>query len=344
MLSVSHPRDLWPTAAAAAAAHLVLVVVVPLLQEGALLGVHLGADRGPAALRLLRDVDLGRERTAEALHINPGARISRHRRETLEEGRVDGGGDTCVEAVLRVRVGYVVHGVGVDGVDGVGRGRGRGAGLHGPRGAEAGQGGRGRAYAGALYLLGGQVGEGGAETPGQHAAGAAAAAAIAVYVVRDGGVHLDLEWIYGSGRWRRSISLRRFRWRAAGVGGAALRLWQVTEASQGWGRLRGATLSVLTRLLMCFLAVLKVTQRLRRAKAVAAEIGEIYLLAGSAVIRRERARSAVGLVALVRSLSGFAAAAVALAAAHVLFLARPDQLRVFYPHRLILHVLLMRSS
>ena len=59
-----------------AAAHLVLVVVVPLLQEGALLGVHLGADRGPAALRLLRDVHLGRERTAEALHINPGARIS----------------------------------------------------------------------------------------------------------------------------------------------------------------------------------------------------------------------------------------------------------------------------
>lgn len=53
-----------------------LVVVVPLLQEGALLGVHLGADRGPAALRLLRDVHLGRERTAEALHINPGARIS----------------------------------------------------------------------------------------------------------------------------------------------------------------------------------------------------------------------------------------------------------------------------
>lgn len=58
------------------AAHLMLVVVVPLLQEGALLGVHLGADRGPAALRLLRDVHLGRERTAEALHINPGARIS----------------------------------------------------------------------------------------------------------------------------------------------------------------------------------------------------------------------------------------------------------------------------
>lgn len=330
-----------------------LVVVVPLLQEGALLGVgvHLGADRGPAALRLLRDVDLGRERTAEALHINPGARISRHRRETLEEGRVDGGGDTCVEAVLRVRVGYVVHGVGVDGVDGVGRGRGRGAGLHGPRGAEAGQGGRGRAYAGALHLLGGQVGEGGAQTPGQHVAGAAAAAAaaIAVYVVRDGGVHLDVERIYGSGRWRRSISLCRFRWRAAGVGSAALRLWQVTEASQGWGRLRGATLGVLTRLLMCFLAVLKVTQRLRRAKAVAAEIGEIYLLADSAVIRRERSDWAVGLVALVRSLSGFAAAAVAAAAvapaaAHVLFLARPGQLRVFYPHRLILHVSLMRSS
>lgn len=53
-----------------------LVVVVPLLEEGALLGMHLGADRGSATLRLLRDVYLGRERTAEALHINPGARIS----------------------------------------------------------------------------------------------------------------------------------------------------------------------------------------------------------------------------------------------------------------------------
>lgn len=53
-----------------------LVVVVPLLEEGALLGMHLGADRGSAALRLLRDVDLGREGSAEALHINPGARIS----------------------------------------------------------------------------------------------------------------------------------------------------------------------------------------------------------------------------------------------------------------------------
>lgn len=68
---VSPSCDLCTTAA-----HLMLVVVVPLLQEGALLGMHLGTDRGPATLRLLRDVYLGRERTAEALHINPGARIS----------------------------------------------------------------------------------------------------------------------------------------------------------------------------------------------------------------------------------------------------------------------------
>lgn len=93
------------------ASHLMLVVVVPLLQEGALLGMHLGTDRGPATLRLLRDAYLGRERTAEALHINPRARISRHRRKTLEEGRVDGGGDTWVEAVVRVRVGHLVNSV-----------------------------------------------------------------------------------------------------------------------------------------------------------------------------------------------------------------------------------------
>lgn len=41
------------------AAHLMLVVVVPLLQEGALLGMHLGTNGGPATLRLLRDVYLG---------------------------------------------------------------------------------------------------------------------------------------------------------------------------------------------------------------------------------------------------------------------------------------------
>lgn len=99
-----------------------LIVVVPLLQEGALLRMHLGTDGGPATLRLLRDVDLGRERTAEALHINPGARISG---ETLEEGRVNGGWDARVEAIVRVRVGHLVNGIRVDGVDGVGCGRGR---------------------------------------------------------------------------------------------------------------------------------------------------------------------------------------------------------------------------
>lgn len=160
------------------AAHLVLVVIVPLLQEGALLGVHLGTDWGPAALRLLRDVHLRRKGTAEALHVNPGARINRHRGKALEEGRVDGGRDARVEAVLGLRVGHLADGVRVHWVDGVGCRWGRGAGLHGPRGAETGEGGRRRAAAGALYLLGGQVGESGAETPGQHITGAAAAIAV----------------------------------------------------------------------------------------------------------------------------------------------------------------------
>lgn len=57
-------------------AHLMMVVVVSLLEEGALLGMQLGTDWRSATLRLVRDVYLGRERTAEALHINPGARIS----------------------------------------------------------------------------------------------------------------------------------------------------------------------------------------------------------------------------------------------------------------------------
>lgn len=218
-----------------------LVVVVPLLQEGALLGVQLRADRGPAALRLLRDVYLGREGTAEALHINPGARISRHGRETLEEGRVDGGGDTWVEAAVRVRVGHLVDGGGCGrGRRGSGR-RGRGARLHRPRGSEPGQRGGGRA--GALELRAGKVREGGAETSGQTGArttssySSSAAVSIDV-VVGDGGVHLDLARIYGRGR--RSISSRVRQVAAPGPGvlGSAARL-KVTQMVGESGVIRG---------------------------------------------------------------------------------------------------------
>lgn len=149
--------DLW-----SAAAHLVLVVVVPLLEEGALLGMHLGTDRGSATLSLLRDVYLGRKRSAEALHINPGTRISWQRRKTLKEGRVDGGRDTWVEAVVRVGVGHLVNGVGVDGVDGGRGGWGRRASLHGPWGSEAGERRRRGTYGGALHLLGGEIRKSGA--------------------------------------------------------------------------------------------------------------------------------------------------------------------------------------
>lgn len=123
---------------------MVVVVVVPLLQEDALLvlmmvlGVHLGADWGPAALlRLLRGVDLVRERTGEALHVNAGARISRHRRKTLEEGWVDGGGDTGIKAVVWLGMSHLINRVCV--VDRVGRvGDGWwGAGLNRPRGSES---------------------------------------------------------------------------------------------------------------------------------------------------------------------------------------------------------------
>lgn len=124
-------------------------------------------------------------------------------------------------------------------------------------------------------------------------------------MVGDGGVHLDLVWIYGSGRWRRSISFSLLHWRAAGVG---LPLRQVTEPSLGWGRLCGAEVTVL----MCFSSVLKVTDRLRRAEM----ISESYLLLQMLIIRREGALPAA--VALVRLLlPGFADRA---AAAAVLFL------------------------
>lgn len=299
---VSPSRDWWP-----AAAHLVLVVVVPLLEEGALLGMHLGADRGSAALSLLRDVDLGREGSAEALHINPGTRISWQRRKTLKEGRVDGGRDTWVEAVVRVRVGYLVNGVGVDGIDGAGGGRGRWASLNGPRGSEAGERRRRGAYAGALHLLGGEVRKSGAETSGQHVAGAAAA--IAVHVVGDGGVHLELVRFHGSGRWRRSINFSLFHRGAAGVGGAVLQLplRQVTESSAGRGRLCRAELGVLTeRLRMRLLAGPKVTDRRRRAK-ISTETRENRLLFEAGIIRGEWVQSDAGLVLVS---PGFAVAAL----------------------------------
>lgn len=288
--AVSPSRDGWP-----AAAHLVLVVVVPLLEEGALLGVHLGADRGSAALGLLRDVDLGREGSAEALHVNPGTGISRQGRETLEEGRVDGGGDPWVEAVVRVRVGDLVDGVGVDGIDGAGGGRGRGARLNGPRGPEAREGGRRGAYPGALHLLGGEVGESGPEPPGQHVAGAAGA--IAVHVVGDGGVHLEPVLFHGSGRGRRSIHFGLLRRGAAGVG----------ESSAGRGGLcRGELGGVLTqrlRVRVRLVAGLKVTDRAK----IAIETGENRLLFEAGVIRGERVRPAAGLVLVS---PGFAAAAL----------------------------------
>lgn len=223
-----------------------LVIVIPLLQEGAMLGVHLWTDGWSATLRLLRDIYLRREWTTEALHIYPSARISW---KTLEEGRVDGGGDTWVEAV-RVRAGNLVDGVRVDGINRVGCGRGRGAGLDGPRGAEPREGWWRRPPACALHLLGREVRKSGAETSGQHVAGATAIAVI--YMVGDRGVHLDLVWIYERGRWRRSIGFSRFHWRAAAVSragvelGEGLALRQVTERSLGWGRLCGAKLSVLT--------------------------------------------------------------------------------------------------
>ncbi|TNN25854.1 hypothetical protein EYF80_064016 [Liparis tanakae] len=138
-----------PEAPPRPSAHLLLVVGVPLLQEGA---PPRRADRGPAA--------------PEALAGDPGARVRRHRREALEEGRGAGGRAPRVEAV-QVR----------DGAEG----GGRAAGLDRPRRAEA------------EPLLAGEALEGGAEPPAQRGAGAGTAAgAIAVVdVVGDGGVHLD---------------------------------------------------------------------------------------------------------------------------------------------------------
>lgn len=124
-------------------------------------------------------------------------------------------------------------------------------------------------------------------------------------MVGDGGVHLDLAWVYGSGRWRRSISFSLLHWRAAGVG---LPLRQVTEPSLGWGRLCGAEVTVL----MGCSSVLKVTDRLRRAEM----LSESYLLLQMLIIRCEGALPAA--VALVRLLPGFADRAAAAAA--VLFL------------------------
>lgn len=185
----------------------------------------------------------------------------------------------------------------MDGIDGAGGGRGRGARLHGPRGPEARERGRRGAYPGALHLLGGEVGESGPEPPGQHVAGAAAA--IAVHVVGDGGVHLEPVLFHGSGRGRRSIHLSLFHRGAAGVGGA------VTESSAGRGGLCREELGgVLTqRLRVRLVARLKVTDRAK----IAIETGENRLRFEAGVIRGERVRPAAGLVLVS---PGFAAAAL----------------------------------
>lgn len=89
---------------------------------------------------------------------------------------------------------------------------------------------------------------------------------------------------------------------------------------------------------MYFSAVLKVTDRLRCAKTI--EVRESYFLVQMVVIRRQGNRQAVVVVGLVRLLSGLAdRAAVA-----VLFFGWLGQMLGCHPQRLILHVLLMRSS
>lgn len=163
-------------------AHLVVVVIVPLLQKGALLRRHLRADRGPAALRLLRgDV----EGAAETLHW---ARVGRHVRKALKEA----GGDAGVK-VVGFGVGYRVNCVGR-----IGDGRRGGARLNGPRRSETGQGGGCRAAHWVLHLLMGEVRKSGSE----HVI--ATGAVSVVDVVGAGGLHLNLHL----GRWRIGVRAR----------------------------------------------------------------------------------------------------------------------------------------
>lgn len=106
-------------------------------------------------------------------------------------------------------------------------------------------------------------------------------------MVGDRRVHLDLVWIHGSWRRRRSIGFSLL-WRAAGVRsaeagvGEGLPLRQVTERSPGRGRL-GTELGVLTWLLMYFSAVLKVKERSRREKTPSIETYLVQMI----VIRTE---------------------------------------------------------
>lgn len=128
---------------------------------------------------------------------------------------------------------------------------------------------------------------------------------------------MDLVWFYG--RWRRSIGFSLFQ---RGVRSAELRLplRQVTEVCAG----RGAEVGVLTELLMYFSAVLKVTERPRRARMIPVLI-----------IRSDGAQLAVR---LVRLLPGFADRAA------LLLLGGRGCSRACQPRRLILHVLLMKGE